>query len=187
MKKQRASAVHLRQLSAPCALVLSGMMCLSNAYAQQYGTAGCGPGAVIIGPGGGQVSAATSNWTSWPTMGSALSSKTSQCNAPSTADLATREQIEFMQNNLVQLQKEVAQGNGEALLTLSDILGCQWSAYPLLRDTLKNSHGEIFRQPGAMAVLESIKENVHENKTLAAACAHAVPLVAIERTTIGGH
>lgn len=150
-----------------------------EAQAQKYGSAGCGPGAVIMGPRGGQVSAATSNWTSWPTMGGALSSKSSQCKAPGTADLASREQIDFMQNNLVQLEKEVAQGDGETLLALSDLLGCQSATYPLLRDTLKNAHGEIFRQPGAMAVLESIKESVHEQDTLATACTQALPVMAL--------
>lgn len=89
-----------------------------------YGMAGCGFGALLI-----------DNHSKGPQIGSwflnglygnqtyAISSGTSNC-VESRTEMAAMEQSVYVTANFNSLQKEAAQGSGETLKGLADVLGC---------------------------------------------------------------
>ena len=91
------------------------------AYGRNYGKAGCGWGSQLMGKDGSQVFAATTNASGYNqfigiTMG------TSNC-APDGASVAVMRQESFVTSNYANLSKEMAQGQGEALEGLAQVLG----------------------------------------------------------------
>lgn len=92
--------------------------------ASGYGDAGCGLGAVIMGPQKGwtQVFAATSNGTSGnQTFG--ITSGTSNCT--SSGAVAVEKQVpHYVEVNRFALAKEAARGGGETVSGLANLIGC---------------------------------------------------------------
>ena len=93
---------------------------------QGYGMAGCGLGSIVFGdrPGMVQIFAATSNGI-YGNQTFAISSGTSNCGE--SGRMAQVEQ--FIDVNKVALEKEVVRGQGEALSSLSNLMGCQNSDF----------------------------------------------------------
>jgi hypothetical protein len=94
---------------------------------QGYGTAGCGLGSIVFGdkPGLVQVLAATTNGTSW-TQTFGISSGTSNCDE--NADGSPRTAALFITANREAVEKDIARGSGETVVSLSQIMGCKDSA-----------------------------------------------------------
>ncbi len=134
---------------------------------RNYGYAGCGLGSQVFTDKGffAQTCASTTNGTSFNQF-FGISSGTSNCEA--TQDEIA--QIEFINGNLASLQKEIAQGSGESLAALSQVLGCEASAYPALTRELKAKHSTIFATPGAVPVWNATLDAVHDNAELATQC-----------------
>ena len=110
---------------------------LSNG--NNYGTAGCGLGAMVFGnkPGPLQIVAATLNGTA-ANQTFAMSSGTSNC-GPSVFSQA--ETKAFIDNNAVALENDVVRGQGETLSTLSKLMKCDEA---VLSVTLKNNYKAIY-------------------------------------------
>lgn len=143
------------------------------AFAQKYGSAGCGLGSIVIGPGEGfsQVFAATTNLGY--IQASAITSGTSNC-TNAAASAAIENQESFMANNYSVLSKEMAQGSGETLAGLAETLGCDTSVQPAFASYLQQSYAKIFTQPGAMAALDATRRELKANAELARSCSQLI-------------
>lgn len=140
-----------------------------SAFAQNYGSAGCGLGSLVIGPGEGfsQVSAATTNGTGYQSF--AITSGTSNCKTQAQA-AALEQQESFMMNNYAVLSKEMAQGNGDTLAGLTATLGCEPEVQPLVASHLQKSYDRIFSQPGALAALDATRRALQSHPEAAQGC-----------------
>jgi len=109
--------MHLRKIA--CTLVL---VATAASAAKNYGMAGCGLGAVVIGKSGNQVIAATTNGTfANQTFGITVGSL--NCTDDGVA-MSDREQEMFTEANFDLLKKEIAQGQGENVAALASLMGC---------------------------------------------------------------
>ena len=95
----------------------------ANALAGNYGPAGCGLGSMIFEPDSGftQVFAATTN-NLFGTQTFGITSGTSNC-APGGGSAANTKS--FVQTNRATLAKDIARGNGETIMSLTQLAGCQ--------------------------------------------------------------
>lgn len=102
-----------------------------------YGVAGCGLGSMALGnqEGAMQVLAATLNATGVQTFG--ITSGTSNCGK---GLFAKAEINSFIQSNSVALENDIARGQGEALSTLNNMLGCGAD----FGSTLQNNYNDIY-------------------------------------------
>lgn len=133
-----------------------------------YGMAGCGLGSVLIGSGGGQLSASTTNQSSGNQV-FGITSGTSNCKTPAQMAIII-EQQEFLATNLVTLQKEMAQGAGPSLEAFVEVLGCEDSIHEQASDVLIQSYSEIFKAPGIEGVLDAAKAQLSKNEETAQNC-----------------
>lgn len=158
-------------MKASLVLVTLAATALSGqALAQQkYGSAGCGLGSVIIGPGEGmsQTFAASSNMSYF--QATAITSGTSNC-VPVTQAAQMELQDSFMKNNYASLSREMAQGQGETLVGLAETLGCADEARTDFASVLQANHGRIFAAPGALAALDAAKRTLAANEATKKAC-----------------
>ena len=146
-----------------CALALSA----SAKAERKFGMAGCGLGSIVMGSKGGQVSAATTNGTGAQSFG--ITSGTSNCVAPA-AEKAQIEQENFISNNYASLSREAAQGSGETVAAFAGTMGCDRAVFSEFGATLQTNYTKIFAAPGAIAALDSAKEEIVRNPKLMAAC-----------------
>ena len=158
----------MRLLVAISAGVLLASMSSQAFSARKYGMAGCGLGSIVMGPKGGQISAATTNATFYSQI-FGITSGTSNC-IPAKKQAAMIEQQKFMMANLSTLERETAQGDGETVRALSQTFGCNAVAYPEFSKALQASHERIFAQPGAVAVWEQTVDEISANPALAQQC-----------------
>jgi hypothetical protein len=88
---------------------------------QGYGMAGCGLGSIVFGdkPGMIQVVAATLNSTGYQTF--AISTGTSNCGESGKSARANQ----FIEVNKVALENDLSRGAGEAIVALSEVMGCK--------------------------------------------------------------
>lgn len=134
-----------------------------NISGQGYGMAGCGLGSILLGdkPGMLQIFAATTNGTFYSqTFG--ISTGTSNCQ---TSEDMRRSASLFVVVNKDMLAKDTARGSGEALNTLSELVGCH--NQKLFSSKLQQNYQQIFHsnqkssEESAQAIFEIIR-NDHE-------------------------
>jgi len=131
-----------------------------------YGTAGCGLGSIIFGPKAGiiQVIAVTFNGTAGSqTFG--ITSGTSNCDIPEMGHQAAV----FIEVNKEVVMKDAARGNGETLVSLSQILECKDSG--LFSKKVQQNYETIFNEDNSTfdstrAILNTIKSDAE----LSASC-----------------
>ena len=75
-----------------------------------------------------------------------------------------------MTANFSRLSKEVAQGSGDSVEGLAEILGCEQSSSADFAKTLQASHDTIFSQPGSIAALEAVRSSVSSKPELLSKC-----------------
>lgn len=95
---------------------------------EQYGEAGCGLGAVVLGDSEGaiQILAATLNGISFnQTFG--ILTGTLECGGPALKGVRKNAQI-YIEGNREVLARDIARGQGDTIVGLSAIAGCQDSA-----------------------------------------------------------
>lgn len=137
---------------------------------RKYGMAGCGLGSVAFGTQN-QILAYTVN-TSFSQTG-AITSGTSNCQGDSESEALERQQT-FVATNLVTLSKELAEGGGKTVEGLASVLGCRPESLHEFEDIMQDSYTEIFRAPGASAVLDTIKYQLVDEPGLAKNCSLAM-------------
>lgn len=152
-------------------LVLGGLSFLPDSAlaARRYGMAGCGLGSVLMGPNGSQVSAATTNGSTFANQLWAITFGTSNC-LPDEEAAALIKQENFVATNLATLSKEAAQGQGETVVGLANVLGCNSSVQQHFSSYLQARYETVFAAPGAMAVLDTLKDEIQNDGELARAC-----------------
>lgn len=142
------------------------------AHAQRkYGMAGCGLGSVVMGPKGSQISAYTTNGTSGTQL-YGITTGTSNCQ-PDRRGAMSEAQESFMFSNYATLSKEMAQGSGTTLAGLAHVLGCGETDQAAFNKVAQTEHRKIFSSPGAVAALETLKESIVQNESLAQNCKFA--------------
>jgi len=145
----------------------------SSALAERlYGMAGCGFGALAMGPEGGQISAATTNGTFW-SQGFGISSGTLNCLEPSKA-AALETQENFFVANMDQLSKEMAQGQGQYLDAFAQTFGCTQTGSVEFANEMKKSYKDIFSSPGAVSMLNEVRTKVKSNSELTNQCNNVI-------------
>lgn len=150
-------------LFALAALVIS-----QGAFAQskgKLGPAGCGLGYMIFGGKEMQILAATTNGTSGnQTFG--ITTGTLDCATGS--DMAM---LNYIQNNKVALEKDIARGNGDTVGALAQMTGCADAAQ--FGSALKGHYQDIFpaADRSAADITMSIKKVIGTNPDLKTTCA----------------
>ena len=161
-----------------CLLVCVSLLTLmsgTEARAERaYGMAGCGVGALILGPKGGkfkQLSAATTNGSF--SQFSAISSGSSGCK-PDEKTAQMMKQEHFVVTNLGTLSKDMAQGEGESLVALSETFGCPADIQQDFNAALKSDYANVFAAPGAIAVLDQTRIALLRDPEFTANCQYLV-------------
>ncbi len=136
------------------------------AMAADYGTAGCGLGALAFKDQPGKIQIVGSifnNLISPQTF--AITSATSNC-----VDESSTASSKFISVNRVALQKDISRGSGESLASLSQILKCSDSAK--LGRSLQMNYGHIFPTDTTPAteIDKSIQTTIKSDETLAKYC-----------------
>jgi hypothetical protein len=128
--------------------VLSLSLMASSAFAAKYGSAGCGLGSMIFEGDQTwwkQVLGATTNTTGFQTI--AISLGTSNCDSP--APLKVGQTEAYVEANKVALANDIARGNGETIVGLSKVYGCNNSTE--FGKALKFNYSNIFASANAPA------------------------------------
>lgn len=146
------------------------LICSGSAFASGYGMAGCGLGSVLLGSSGGQISAATTNDSTY-TQPFGISSGTSNC-VPDKAISA--EETNFIINNFASFEKDVARGEGITIVALGELLDCQVAVIPDMSRKLQGSYDDIFDSPGAINALVSAKAQLKDVPSIRAACSKLI-------------
>ncbi len=124
---------------------------------QRYGMAGCGLGSVIMGSESGftQVFAATTNGTSGnQTFG--ITSGTSNCEGAS--GLRGSRAADYVVANRLQLETDIARGQGESIEALALISGCDSNG---MAQNLQGRYSEIFaNEPTNDVVADRVVEQL---------------------------
>lgn len=153
---------------APLAFLLSQ----GHAYGKNYGMAGCGLGSLIIKDDNKiQILAATLNSTGIQTLG--ITSGTSNC-LPASKAAQLQKQKTFVQENLENLRRDMVKGDGEYLKAYAEVLGCQSQAYGSFAQFAQTEHAQLFRAPGAVAVLEATKDSLRKSSGLQNSCSNLI-------------
>lgn len=128
----------MKKISLLAVLMVALSSMSAFAYFDKFGQAGCGLGSMGFGAekGKNQILAMTTNDTSFQTF--AITSGTSNCNP----DRRSAQAIEFINNNMATLEVDMAQGQGETLVSLSEIMGCKQGA--AFGKSLQRYYGSIF-------------------------------------------
>lgn len=147
------------------AVVLS-LVASSSIFAAAYNSAGCGLGSMMFkNEGFVQVFAATFNGSFYSqTFG--ISSGTSNCGGGGkSASLPA-----FAEANKIALANDIAKGNGETLVTLSETLGCSDAAS--LNSALQKNYRSIFPSTNVPGedIASSIENVVKQDAELAKTC-----------------
>jgi hypothetical protein len=110
-----------------------------------YGAAGCGLGAMIFGnePGAVQVVAATTNGT-FGSQTFGITTGTSNCGKGLINTAENGNLAQFVENNMDNLAKDIARGNGESLNTLAELTGISETQKPTVFAKLQANFSTIF-------------------------------------------
>jgi hypothetical protein len=137
-----------------------------------YGMSGCGLGSVLFGESesrGGQILSATTNGV-YSNNTFAMSSGTSNCvpEGHSTAEQKRKNMEVFIAANREALANDIAKSNGETIIAISDIMGCQDSAY--LGTKLQTRYEAIFASDEHTDVTEKMFNTVANDRYLVENC-----------------
>jgi Protein of unknown function (DUF3015) len=153
-------------------MVVASFVMMNGAYAKsysrEYGVAGCGLGAVLIGKKGGQIFAATTNGTLF-NQSFGITFGTLNCDDSAAAQAANRLDI-FVSANKVALANDIARGGGETLVSITNILNCESSS--LFNSAMQQNFAQIFpsEEVAPNEITDSIFTVILNHPELAKAC-----------------
>ena len=139
---------------------------------EPYGMAGCGLGSILFGETeskGGQVLAATTNGVySNNTFG--MSSGTSNCTPEQSKKMSSiRKNVQmFVAANREALANDIAKSNGETIVTLGNIIGCNDNNY--LGSKLQSRYEKIFNSKEEKVVANNMFNTVTTDRYLVENC-----------------
>ena len=122
----------------------------TSAFAAKYGAAGCGLGSIVFQGDQTwwkQVLAATTNGTSG-TQTFGITFGTSNCDSPTPFKLTSAQA--YVEANRIALANDIARGNGETIVGLSKVFGCEDTAH--FGKALKSNYNMIFSTTDATSV-----------------------------------
>jgi hypothetical protein len=124
-----------------------------------YGSAGCGLGSLVFGnePGAVQIFAATTNGT-FGSQTFGITTGTSNCGTGVITTSENSNLTKFVENNLDNLSKEIAQGQGESLNTLAELLKVPAEGRSAFNKTLQSHYSSIF--PNEHVVVAGVINNI---------------------------
>lgn len=160
--KTQAPAVQ-QQESEP---VAAPRYAAKKAYQRPYGMAGCGLGSIVIPRSGAQIFAATTNGTSFNQM-FGITAGTSNCVDDSSSQVASK-MDKYIHGNKAQFEGDVAKGNGETIVALSQVMGCSESVQ--LGKTLKANYQNIFSEVNTNIVTDNIITVIQNDDQLSQQC-----------------
>ncbi len=139
---------------------------------RNYGMAGCGLGAVVMGKDGGQISAATTNGT-FASQLLGISFGTLECIDEKNRDLFAFLD-EYIHSNYLSLASDISHGQGETVNGLAKLLGCSKSEE--LQLVLKENFSGIYKnaQVDTMAVTDSIVHIIRSTPNLQDSCSKMI-------------
>lgn len=165
-------------------IVIASLLVSTSAFAQSkkasagksyrlppYGMAGCGLGATILGDKnemGPQLLAATTNNYFFPAS-SAITSGTSNCtDTPAGSEEAYRMEREtFVSMNLGDLNKEAAQGEGNHLRGLAEMIGCgSEEQVEIFAAVAQSEHSDIFSDAVPAKVTQRFLDRAQTSEVL---------------------
>ena len=156
-------------LTAAFAFVLAIPM---TVLAAGYGAAGCGLGNLAFGakPGGQQILAATTNGT-FGSQTFGITSGTSNCGDHGLLNLSKEREI-FAEQNYSSLVKEMAMGEGENLVTLASLYGCQANSHPEFGALVQDKFDTLIEndQTTSNEMLFKLQEELMYHPKLSKAC-----------------
>ncbi len=139
-----------------------------------YGMAGCGLGALIINSDtvGGQLGAWLFNGI-YGNQTYAISSGTSNC-VESRTEVAEMEQNVFVTANLNTLTRDAAQGEGDVIEGLAEVLGCyDADGQNRLKEVSRTEHARLFATNDPEVVLDEYLNIIQADPILAQKCVKA--------------
>lgn len=142
-----------------------------NNQSPAYGMGGCGLGSVLFGETenrGGQILAVTTNFYFVHTF--AMSSGTSNCvpdNSGTTAAMRKNMNM-FVAANRESLANDIAKSNGETIVAISNIMGCEDSTY--LGAKLQSRYETIFNSKEDSTVSDNVFNTVSADRYLVENC-----------------
>jgi hypothetical protein len=145
-------------------VILAVALMTTSSFAAKYGSAGCGLGSMIFEGDQTwwkQVLAATTNGIGFQTI--AISLGTSNCDSP--APLKVGQVEAYVEANKVALASDIARGNGETVVGLSNVYGC--SNVMEFGRALKSNYKTIFNNANATS-----KDITYNLNTVAATSCH---------------
>lgn len=147
-------------------------LCQGTAFGRNYGMAGCGLGSLIIkNDDKSQIIATTLNATGIQTSG--ITSGSSNCISGKRAAIL-QQQEHFVSINLESLRRDMIKGDGEYLQGYAELLGCKAEVYPDFAAAAKFGKSDIFRAPGAVAILEATKSMMRQDAELQNSCINLI-------------
>lgn len=149
-------------------LIVSTSFAKEQAFARQYGMAGCGLGSVVIGKRGGQIFAATTNGTlSNQLFG--ISFGTLNCVDGPTNEVAMN-MDKFVVANRSALSADIAKGDGETISALTQVIGCSVNSREMGK-LLQSNYNQIFvNDSQANIVTDSIISVIMSDSQVASQC-----------------
>ena len=142
-----------------------------------YGVAGCGLGAAIVGKDGNQMAASIINSLLFPFQISGIISDILNCDAGTTETAVSdprKDQFNFVQVNYSGLESEAAVGQGPALESLAILMGCANTMS--FTSAIRQNHGLIFKKSDNQTewTLARIEEGIASNPSLAQSCSISI-------------
>lgn len=141
-------------------------------WSRPYGVAGCGFGSVIVGKGGSQISASSTN-SSTDTQLFGITSGTSNCVDNPNDEVAYR-MDRFVTVNIASVASDISRGSGDTISSISHLMGCSNSV--VVGHTLQGKFDDIFPtyKVAPNMITDSIISAVKTSKSLAQQCKNII-------------
>ncbi len=138
-------------------------------YARDYGMAGCGLGAVVVGKKGGQIFASTTNGTSFNQL-FGITFGTLNCVDGPMNEVAMN-MDKFVAANQLALNGDIAKGNGETIAALTQVMGCSVDS-KVVGKVLKSNYNQIFGEDNLKPneVTDGILSVIIDNSSVVGQC-----------------
>lgn len=146
------------------------LLCIVDVSAKD-GSSGCGPGWYILKENSIVSSSlrATTNGIFFPTTTIGMTIGTSNCTRHKIV-LHEKKSLHFVTHNFHELKSEISKGNGDYLLALNEVLGCNPKDVSFFSKKVKKSYKKIFNSKKPEKVLYNIYNTILRDKKLVQSC-----------------